>query len=183
MFQSGKESRQVVRSREWIFEALLRLMGKKNFSDITITQICKIAGVGRQTFYRRFTNKEDIIKYELERSFSDYLLNLFKLFGPTPSPEEIIIEGFKHWKKNARVHKLLIKHHMDGIFLKSLEQHYKFFRENNIIRSEWGAYLPEFALGGVLLVLMTWIKNGKQETPEEMGEIVSGFFNPRHLWK
>ncbi|MCP4750708.1 MAG: TetR/AcrR family transcriptional regulator [Proteobacteria bacterium] len=183
MFHPETENRQVARSRGWIWEALLRLMEKKNFSEITITEICGTAGVGRQTFYRRFAGKEDIIKYELDRSFERFLTNLFDLHGSSPTPKEITVEGFNHWRKNERVHRLLIKHNMDSIILKSLEQHFLFFKENHMIQSDWGPYLPEFALGGVFMVLLTWTKSGMRESSEEMGRIVSGFFNPRHLWE
>lgn len=181
MFQDNKENQQVLRNKESILEALLRLMEKRRFSEITITEICKTAGVGRQTFYRRFSSKEDIIKYELDRSFSSFLANLFELHGTSPSPEEITIEGFNHWRKNERTHRLLIQHNMDSMMLKALEQHYLYFKENHIIGSDWGPYLPDFALGGVLMVLLTWTKNGMRESSEEMGRIVSDFFNPRFL--
>jgi len=177
MSQPLRQNRQVERSREWILEALLRLMEKKRFSDITITEICKLAGVGRQTFYRRFASKEEIIKHELDRSFQEYMKNLFERYGITPSPQEIIIEGFNHWRKNERMHLLFIKQNMDEIFIKSLEQHFNYFRKKQIIQPEWDDYFPEFALGGILLVLLAWVKNGMQESAEEMGEIVSNFFN------
>ena len=161
MFQPARENRQVERSKEWILEALLRLMEKKSFPQITITEICKLAGVGRQTFYRRFASKEEIIKQALDRSFQDYIENLYVRYGTAPTPKEIIIEGFYHWRKNKRIHLLFIKQNMDDIFIKSLEQHFNYFRKKKIIRFDWDDYFPEFALGGSLLVLLAWMKNAR----------------------
>jgi len=177
MFQPAKGNRQVERSKEWILEALLQLMEKKKFPRITITEICRVAGVGRQTFYRRFASKEDIIKLALDKSFEDYIENLYNRYGTTPTPREIITEGFHHWRKNKRIHLIIIKQNMDDIFIKRLEQHFNYFRKKKIIRSDWDDYFPEFALGGSLLVLLAWMKNGMRESPEKMGQIVSSFFN------
>ena len=33
--------------------------------DITITEITDVAGVGRSTYYRNFTSKEDVLSYKL----------------------------------------------------------------------------------------------------------------------
>ena len=43
---------------EHITDALLKLMKEQSFNDISISQICDEAGVGRASFYRNFENKE-----------------------------------------------------------------------------------------------------------------------------
>ena len=44
-----------------ITDALLKLMQTNRLSDISISQICDEAGVGRASFYRNFQSKEDVI--------------------------------------------------------------------------------------------------------------------------
>lgn len=39
---------------EHITEAMLKLMKNTNFNDISISQVCEEAGVGRASFYRNF---------------------------------------------------------------------------------------------------------------------------------
>ncbi len=46
----------------YITDALLLLMRKKDYKDISITEICEKAGVTRMSFYRNFESKEDILK-------------------------------------------------------------------------------------------------------------------------
>lgn len=45
----------------YITEALLILIQKKNYRDISITEICAKAGVTRMSFYRNFRCKEDVL--------------------------------------------------------------------------------------------------------------------------
>ena len=47
--------------RESLTDALFTLMSKKEFNDITITELSKKAGVSRLSFYRNYTSKEEII--------------------------------------------------------------------------------------------------------------------------
>ncbi|MDR1899926.1 MAG: TetR/AcrR family transcriptional regulator [Treponema sp.] len=71
--------RQTEQSRSWIFEALLRLMEKKTYGKISVADITKKAGVARQTFYRHYKSKDDVIL-----QFFDFCVN-------PPPPERVEI--------------------------------------------------------------------------------------------
>ena len=47
------------KAKDYITEALLQLMEKNDYQDISITDITKKAGVNRVTFYRNFNNKDE----------------------------------------------------------------------------------------------------------------------------
>ena len=49
--------------KEAIAIALVQLMKRKNFEDISVSEIVKIAGVGRSSFYRNFESKKDVLSY------------------------------------------------------------------------------------------------------------------------
>jgi len=53
------EANRLVKLR--IARALTKLMEKKNFSDITVTEIVQTAGVARASYYRNFTSKEEVL--------------------------------------------------------------------------------------------------------------------------
>ena len=50
---------------EHINEALLGLLKEKSLNEISISEICETAGVGRMSFYRNYESKEDVIKKQL----------------------------------------------------------------------------------------------------------------------
>jgi len=56
-----------------ITEALFSLMETKPFSEITVTELIKKAGVARSTYYRNFSAKEDIVKLFFKQIFFDFL--------------------------------------------------------------------------------------------------------------
>ena len=59
--------------RESIFTALMILMERKSFSEITITEIVNKAGVSRMSYYRNYNSKEDIINIYLDEMFEEYM--------------------------------------------------------------------------------------------------------------
>lgn len=65
-----KEEHLVV--EQSLTEALFRLMRKKAFSEITVTELVKCAGVARSTYYRNYYSKEDIIKKFISNVFENF---------------------------------------------------------------------------------------------------------------
>jgi hypothetical protein len=59
--KSTSNNRQVRRTKGWIFEALMALMDEKPYDKITVSDIVEKAGIARQTFYRNFNNKNEVI--------------------------------------------------------------------------------------------------------------------------
>lgn len=51
------------RSKEAIALALLKVMKIYDYKEITVTQITQEAGVSRKTFYRHFSDKDEVLKH------------------------------------------------------------------------------------------------------------------------
>jgi AcrR family transcriptional regulator len=69
-------NRQVQRTRRWIVEALTILMEEQPYSKITVSDIIKKAGIARQTFYRNYANKDEVIFQYLGDIFIPNLINI-----------------------------------------------------------------------------------------------------------
>lgn len=52
--------RRVARTRATLQHALNSLILKKRYEEITITDICNVANVGRSTFYAHYASKDDL---------------------------------------------------------------------------------------------------------------------------
>ena len=59
-------NKTAIQSQYMIADALFRLMKRKTFQQITVTEICDEAAVGRKTFYRNFELREDVIDFWLD---------------------------------------------------------------------------------------------------------------------
>jgi len=63
-------NRQVQRTRSWIFEALMILLDEKPYSKIGVSDITQKAGIARQTFYRNYSDKDDIVSENLMKTIN-----------------------------------------------------------------------------------------------------------------
>ncbi len=64
-----EEHQEVIAAVE---EALALLIDKKEFSEITISELVKKAGIARSTFYRNYESKEDIIRSSIRKTLSEF---------------------------------------------------------------------------------------------------------------
>jgi len=56
-----KEDARVKKTKEKLFEAFRNLLADKTYEDITVNEICTVAGIRRATFYKHFTDKHDFM--------------------------------------------------------------------------------------------------------------------------
>lgn len=73
---SDPKDLRVIKTRQYIRNALSTLMSEKELPDITITELCSRAQINRKTFYRHYRSISDVItefENELLSDFSDIL--------------------------------------------------------------------------------------------------------------
>ena len=56
-------------SQKQISDALFDLMEGKSYTQISISEVCKKAGVSRQTFYSLFKSKDNVVTYILQEDY------------------------------------------------------------------------------------------------------------------
>ncbi len=62
-------NKTALQSQRQTAESMMSFLEKKQFSQITISELCKAAGISRQTFYTLFTSKENVILYALRAQY------------------------------------------------------------------------------------------------------------------
>ena len=67
---------RIKKTKRILFDALIRLMAKKNFEKIKVSDICEEALINRSTFYAHYEDKYDL----LVDLFEDQTTTLLKEF-------------------------------------------------------------------------------------------------------
>lgn len=65
--KTDKHDRRSERTRRLLGEALIALMLKRPYADLTIGDILDRADIGRSTFYAHYWDKDDLLASEIER--------------------------------------------------------------------------------------------------------------------
>ena len=95
-----------IRSKQEITDALLKLMRKYPYSEITVKQIVLETDLARKTFYLNYSSKDDVLDALMNQVIGDYVQAL------SSSDDEPIAIIFNFCKKNKDLLKLLHKNNM-----------------------------------------------------------------------
>ena len=155
-----------IRSKKLISEALLRLMRQKHFSDITVTEICAEADIGRKTFYRNFDRKEDVIDFQLDALYEGYSAEMV-----SRKPEECLWYHFSFLEKNVEYLTLLYRNGQLPVLTA------KFSRLHTQVMPLWSEdpveqkYRSAYIAAGIEAIVHVWAESGFQQSVEEIVEI------------
>ena len=155
-------------------DAMKSCMKTTSVENITVKQIVETCGVSRQSFYRNFIDKYDLINW-----YFDCLLDQsFKEMGKGESIREGLIKKFQYIKEE----KLFFTAGFKGDEQNNLKEHdfimiYEFYCR--LIREKTGA-LPEIKVRKLLemyciaSVYMTiqWLIKGMKESEEELADLM-----------
>ncbi|TKC18831.1 TetR/AcrR family transcriptional regulator [Robertmurraya kyonggiensis] len=106
--------RRILKSKQALKDALLSLMKEKDFKEITITDIVKLADLNRGTFYKNYQYKEDILEELIDDIITD-LTNSYR--EPYKSIDNFDIKNltssaikiFDHVSKYGSFYTLIVK--------------------------------------------------------------------------
>lgn len=167
--------------KECIAQALSKLIETKPLSDIKITELARIAGVSRMTYYRNFNSKEEIFS-----SYFDIILRRYdqaegylQPFGIYHDTEHMI-----HYFRFVLEHKdflyAVVNNGYGNIFLAAITD----YIVNKWLKNESDSteYYTLCAFSGSLYSLyVSWAKNDFKESPEEMAQILFNIHGNKNL--
>lgn len=169
MFQNKVDLR-INNSKQFVYEALVRLLKNYNYAKITISMIIKKSGVGRTTFYRHFYSKDDIIIYKLKSQTLDLLESLNLTYDLSIYNKDInkkIEFFFNYWNEHPDIINLIIlldKTQMLYTIWPSLLIEMFTALKIDAPTNSSKLYLAHFALGGLTSLLIQWFKNNRKES-------------------
>jgi AcrR family transcriptional regulator len=119
--------------------ALWKLMETDNLENITITQICQEAKIGRRSFYRHFQTKRNVIEYGIRQKSEEF----FEFNAGCKSMETMIENFFKFFKKQKRYIRLIQKNYL------TLEL-YNIVQSGELFKEELDIYMQRTMIPGHL---------------------------------
>ena len=174
-------------------EALILLLEKKEYSFITVKEICEKAGVNRSTFYLHYETIDDLlsecIEYvgnKINKKFSNKVINkqvikdskLEDLLLITP---EYLLPYLEFLKENKAIYKIaysqpnvfkeqyVVNHLHKNIFEPILNRF--------LVPKNEQKYIMSFYLSGMGALMIEWIKNDCKEDIQTIINILMKCFN------
>ncbi|BCN31673.1 TetR-like C-terminal domain-containing protein [Anaeromicropila herbilytica] len=153
--------------KKQITDTTIELLKQHEFSNISISQITSSSQVSRNSFYRNYTDKEDILFKHIRQLVTSWNAEYQK--QNKDSNAELYGSLFTHLKENSEFYLLLKKRNLFHLFLKVLiEQSGPKPEYDNM-----AAYVTSFITYGTYGWIEEWIGRGMQESAETMSTLLS----------
>ncbi len=169
--ETKKEDRRVMYTKMFLRESLLALMETKPVEKITTTELCRHAGINRNTFYTHYKSPEELLE-----SIEEELLNSIN----SSMRGEISIESLLSiMKNNADLCRVLFSPYCPHDFWeKSTKNAMDIFisdwadRDHNL-SDETKRRIIEYCLNGTIAVIKDWIKTGMETPVEKVARLIN----------
>lgn len=162
--------------KEKIIQALFELMKIKEYKNIKITDIVKQAEVSRESYYRNFSSKEDIITQFLEKIKEEMLIT--ESNSNDILKEDILLRSFeksfniikKYDKEILLIYKELPNYMLQELFNEFIESFIGDMPNDSIEK-----YKLYYISGAGLNIMVKWVKNGEKESSKDMAKACINF--------
>lgn len=151
--------------KECITTALLQMMEKQSIDDISIVDLIKKAGVSRNSFYRNFGGKKDVLAKHLIRLIQEW----GKEFEDRGDPSYFSESLLKHYYKYKDFYLMLYRQGLSDMIYETIRAACKLDEaQNNIHR-----YCLSMFAGMIWGWVDEWMRKGMPESPEEIALLTS----------
>jgi len=165
---------QIDCSRDSIVGAYSRLISSMPDEKITICAICSAAGVGRQTFYRHFSNKKSVFTQRMYDGYIEFAEQLRKLPAESLTLELILENAFEFWKQHQAVlNPLARSRDMHQLLMENFSRIWRKLAQEFLPVSESNQYDIEFEIAGIAGVFLHWLNRDMKESPAEVTRIIT----------
>jgi len=175
-------NKTALQSQRQIAQAMMALIQEKPYAQITVSELCKTAGISRQTFYTLFTSRENVMVFTLQSKGCE---------GPAISrpPQGREAGGSLRWLcrgyseymlENRRLIKLLVDKHIDHLLYDSF---YEAMDSCDCFLPKVDActrsYAASFYAGGIACVARRYAQEGCAATAQSLEELLMTLLSGR----
>ncbi len=162
-------------AKECIVHALLKLVKVKPVSSITISELCRLAGVSRMTFYRNYDSKEEIFSVsliEILETYEQEEINIFQGKGNYFDLERLE-HGFQYFNQHKEFLNGMFRCGFSNIFLEKLTDYILYKWEDPELDNRYELF--SFA-GALYNVYIGWALDNYTKSMEELAQIINGIY-------
>ncbi len=187
--RTGKDDRRVQYTKMVLRDSLIKLLGQKDISRITIKEICDTADINRATFYAHYTDQYDLlskIENELFDNIRAHLSGHERNGYPRSDTEwsttvDMVAKIFDYLRDNAPLCKLLLNDKRDLNFQKRImtlvyEPYFTQLSSGDTFNREDLEYVYAFTLTGFVGAVQAWLDNDMKPDSHAIAELLMRLF-------
>lgn len=149
--------------KECIADALIRLMENRFYDKITVQEITDCANVGRATYFRQFSSKDDVLIYKVKLLWRRWAENR-RLDRKNIYSAENLMTFFEFIYSIRSINSVLMKAEKMNVLIIALSEEFGL----NDSKDPAELYRFRYIAFGLAGVLTEWIKRDYLEPPQDM---------------
>ena len=165
---------RIIKTKNKIKDALLLILRTKRLNEVSISEICKVAKVNRNTFYAHFATPEAVFDEIAE----EYLSEEYALLEQASTTKELVVTACKYTKEHSNKIFILLENRALQFFIeKGVEYGEK--TSTYVVDDKDKKFTPEvmhmihtYIVSGAVAIIIEWLHSGMKESPKEIGETV-----------
>jgi len=170
--------RRVQRTYRLLTDALMQLLQEKSFNDITISEVTRVAGLRRATFYLHFQSLEELLLKALKATFDDLLRGssneMHSDIRIRKADPTAYLPTFQHVAEHKALYCDLMTGRAAGVVNRQIREYLATIVLDMLPLEVDG--MPREALahavaGVEMAMILWWIENENDQTPQDMAEI------------
>jgi len=170
------ESNKRIKTKRIIQEAMVDLLHRESFDEISTVQLAKEAGISRSSFYTHYRDKYDMI----ERYQQEFFHKVEYIFDKQQDDKhQAVTEVFEFLTKEPLFAVLLtengtkeiqsfLRHKLQVLLVDSLQERYGHRSLTEVERDYSSVYLTNAFFG----VCQMWVARGQKESPQQMADFL-----------
>lgn len=163
-------------------QGLLEMMLRKNFEEISVSDLCDDLEIPRKSFYRYFSSKEGALHALVDHAILDYNSYVLPVDAfEKHTPLQVMERVFTYWKNNSRLLDALAKSGLSGVLIERTVANSerelvvnRFMPEDEIVVRRYGV---TYSVCGMMMMMVRWHHEGFQQSVEQMAQIALRLMN------
>lgn len=185
-----KNNKKFQETEKLICNTFLELLNTKKFSEITITEICRQAGITRATFYAHCRDTRELMSRTDEMLSADLAVSLWQYNSSHSDPwklENCLRQLFDHIKKYRQFYRIYISHIQILPLFEKLPDVYLQISGKDIygdshrlagVDARKVEFHSAFFYAGMTAFLSVWLAGGCRESPDELLQLIYDQYHP-----
>lgn len=156
--------------------ATAKLLNKKSYNDITVTDVANAANVARVSFYRNYNSVAEVFDDIVDDIFNEMVSKILPVLKCNDDEEwrSFLYTMFHRFPQHHSFRNIKTPENINAIFSNLFEKSLS-IQNSSDLKTISDKYMPFGKIGLIVNIIKQWMLEGKKEPAEEMIDFIMTF--------
>ena len=177
----AKESQRIILTKRLLQEGLVTLLQHQDINKVSVTELCRVSGINRSTFYNHYTSPQDVLN-DIEDNVRRDLMAITARYKPDLSTVDCLEAICTYFKNHQKITTVLITFNADTDLVEVFRRIKGDFSTTRVtmarnVDPELLHLTTSFICTGCYYMIREWLIRDIKKTPREIAELAFRFIS------